>query len=350
MLILFLIGTVFLFSSQKERQELYVNAVAEKNPEVKIELLKKYEQLYGQQKDKYLKFVYFQLTETLYQLKNYEEAIKYGETALGNGDIDAINKLRIFYILALSYHSAQKDLQKSYDYAGSMIDFAKEVIERAKNSGQDEKEIEQFIEKYKTYYIAPGYRLQAMILFSREKDNPDAVKEAAQKVVDAYSEDKSESSARIVLTLADKLSKLNKFDDAAAMVEKIIDKTKPDQRAANLLGTIYYKKGDKDKAVDYFELAYRGGKKINTAMKIGQLVYKKDIDKGIRYFADAFILSNSDKESNAFKFLRELYNRKTKSLPPAEKEKGFQDIIAAAKIRLGAGGENSPQMTQIDRD
>jgi hypothetical protein len=101
---------------------------------------------------------------------------------------------------------------------------------------------------------------------------------------------------------------------------------------------LYYKKGDKDKAVNYFEYAYKAKKKIKTAMTIGQLVYKKDIDKGIQYFADAFILSNLDENSKAYQYLRELYfNKKAKNLPPAKQDKGFKEVIQAAKVRMGTG-------------
>jgi hypothetical protein len=76
---------------------------------------------------------------------------------------------------------------------------------------------------------------------------------------------------------------------------------------------------------------------MKTAMTIGQLVYKKDIDKGIQYFADAFILSNSDENSKAFQYLRELYfNKKAKDLAPAKQDKEFKEIIHAAKVRLGS--------------
>jgi hypothetical protein len=76
---------------------------------------------------------------------------------------------------------------------------------------------------------------------------------------------------------------------------------------------------------------------MKMAMTIGQLVYKKDIDKGIQYFADAFILSNSDENSKAFQYLRELYyHKKAKDLAPAKQDKEFKEIIHSAKVRLGS--------------
>lgn len=339
MMMMFLSGSILLISSPLAQQDLYIKAVSEKDPELKIQLLKQYEQLYGETGDKYLKFIYLQLAETLFQVKNYDEAIQYGEKTLASGDIAPTNRLTLFYALANSYHSSQKDLDKAYRYAGSMIELAQWVINKAKNSDlQDlEKEkLEQFIETYQKYYIASGYRLQAAVLFSRAGEDVNAVKEAAQKAVEAYKADKSENSSRLAFSLAGQLFKKNNLDDAVVIAENIFDETNPNEQFAGFLGTLYYRKGDKDKAVQYFELAYKAGRKIKTAMTIGQLVYKKDIDKGIQYFADAFILSNSDEHSKAFQYLRELfYNKKAKDLAPAQQDKGFKEIIQAAKVRLG---------------
>jgi tetratricopeptide (TPR) repeat protein len=336
---MFFSGSILLIPSPLSQQDLYIKAVSEKDPELKIQLLQQYEQLYGKTGDKYLKFIYLQLAETFFQVKNYNEAIQYGEKTLASGEIAPTNRLTLFYALANSYYTSQKDLEKAYQYADSMIELAQWVINKAKNSDlQDlEKEkLEQFIDTYKKYYIASGYRLQAKVLFSRIEDDVNVIKAAAQKAVEAYKADKSENSSRLAFSIAGQLFKKNNLDDAIGIAENIFDETNPNEQFAGFLGTLYYKKGDKDKAVQYFELAYKASRKIKTAMTIGQLVYKKDIDKGIQYFADAFILSNSDEDSKAYKYLQELYyNKKAKDLAPAKQDKGFKEIIQAAKVRLG---------------
>lgn len=339
MIMMFFSGSILLIPSPLSQQDLYIKAVSEKDPELKIQLLQQYEQLYGKTGDKYLKFIYLQLAETFFQVKNYNEAIQYGEKTLASGEIAPTNRLTLFYALANSYYTSQKDLEKAYQYADSMIELAQWVINKAKNSDlQDlEKEkLEQFIDTYKKYYIASGYRLQAKVLFSRVEDDVNVIKAAAQKAVEAYKADKSENSSRLAFSIAGQLFKKNNLDDAIGIAENIFDETNPNEQFAGFLGTLYYKKGDKDKAVQYFELAYKASRKIKTAMTIGQLVYKKDIDKGIQYFADAFILSNSDEDSKAYKYLQELYyNKKAKDLAPAKQDKGFKEIIQAAKVRLG---------------
>ncbi len=335
--IIFVVGWVFVFSALTGSRELYIQAVSEKDPEVKIQLLKKYEREYGEKKDEYIKFIYIQLADTFFKTGNYGEAIRYGEKALEYEDLAPTNKLVIFYVLACSYHASQTDLDRAYDYAGSMIDLAQWAIDKAKNSHLEKEQLEEFVETYRRYYIATGYRVQAKILFSRGKDNGGTLKEAVEKALAAYGQDKSENSAGVVFSLAGQLFAGNMLDDAAAAVENIFDENAPNERFANFLGTVYYKKGSKDKAVRYFELAYKTGRRLNTAMAIGKLVYKKDIDKGIKYFADAFVLSNFDESSNAFKYLQQLYyNQKAKNLPSGEKEKGFKEIIKEAKVRMGA--------------
>lgn len=338
-LVSFLVS-ILLMAFPGDQQDLYIKAVSEKDPGLKIQLLKQYEQLYGETGDKYLKFIYLQLAQTLFQVKNYDQVIQYGEKTLDSGEIAPTNRLPLFYALANSYHTSQKDPDKVYKYAGAMIELAQWVINKAKTSDlQDlEKEkLEQFIETYKKYYIASGYRLQAMVLFSRAEDDVNALKEAAEKAVEAYKADESESSSRLAFSIAGQLFKKNDLDDAIVVAESIFAESNPNGQIAGFLGTLYYRKGDKDKAVQYFELAYKADRKMKTAMTIGQLVYKKDVDKGIQYFADAFILSNADENSKAFQYLRELYyNKKAKDLAPAKQDKGFKEIIEAAKVRLGS--------------
>jgi len=340
MMMMFLSGSILLSASPQDQQDLYIKAVSEKDPGLKIQLLKQYEQLYGETGDKYLKFIYLQLAETLFQVKNYQEAIRYGEKTLASGEIAPTNRLTLFYTLANSYHTSQKDLEKAFQYAGSMIELAQWVIDKAKTSDLSDLEkekLDQFIETYQKYYIAPGYRLQAMVLSSRAGQDVNAVKEAAGKAVEAYKADKSENSSRLAFSLAGELFKQNNLDDAIGVAESIFDESNPNEQFAGFLGTLYYRKGDKDKAVQYFELAYKADRKMKTAITIGQLVYKKDIDKGLQYFADAFILSNSDENSKAYQYLRELYyNNKAKALAPGKQDMGFKEIIQAAKVRLGS--------------
>ena len=345
--ILFLVVTVFLFSGRKEKQDLYLKAMAEKDLNTKMTLLKQYAEMYADKDDKYLRFIYLNLADTTYKLKNYDEAIQYGETALGYAEMDASNKIRLYLSLANAFYVTRKDPDKAFHYADLLIKTCEQIIEQSRKSEQDEDQIEKFVSKYQIYYIAPAYKIQAMILFNKGKDDPGTLKNAALKAVDAYKTHKDENYSSMVFSLAANLYKKNMVDDAFAVIDQVAEDETLDKRYAEFIGSVYYKKGKKDRAIHFWEIAYQANKKVRTAMKIGQLVNKKDLDKGIKYFADAFVLSKLDKGSDAYKYLEQLYFvRKAKDKSPEEKEKEFKEIINAAKARLGIKGETEPLSAQ----
>jgi hypothetical protein len=339
--ILFLCVSLFLFPSRKDRQELYLKAVAEKNPETKLVLLQEYVQKYGNTKDKFLRFIYLNLADTSFKLKKYDETIQYGETALGFEELDPTNKLRLYFSLANSFNATKKDQTKALEYTDKIIEASKALIEQAQNSEQDQEKSKQFIANYKNYYIAPAYRLQSMIHYNNGES-----KLAADKAVEAFKIDNGEKSFKLAFSLAVNLLKKNNIDGAISTAEQVIDPEKPKFREARFLATAYLKKKNKDKAAQYYELAYKAKHKLDLAMRIGRLVHKKQPNKGLRYFADAYILSNFDKTSDAFKYLEQLYfNRIAKDKTPEEKEAGFKQVIDSAKARLGKtdGGEASEE-------
>jgi hypothetical protein len=344
--ILFLAVSVCLFSARKAQQELYLKAVAEKELTTKVELLKEYVRKYGEKKDKFLRFIYLNLADASYKLKNYDEGIQYGETALGFEELDDNNKLNLYFSLANSYYVIQKDFDKGLEYARSIVDLSTSLIKQMGESGQDQEKVDNFDKKYRTYYIAPAYRLQALILYAKGKDNAANIKQAADCALKAFdNDDGSENSAKLAFSLAVNLYKKNLLDGAIAVTEKIIDKETPKYKEVSFLASVYSKKKDRNKALLYFEKAYKSRPQADMALRIGQMVHKKDIDKGIRYFAEAYVLSKLDKGSNAYKYLEHLYfNEKAKDKSPEEKEAGFQAIVNAAKARLGIKVEE-PEVT-----
>jgi tetratricopeptide (TPR) repeat protein len=335
--ILFLGVSVCLFSARKEQQELYLKAVAEKDLPTKIELLKEYVQKYGDKKDKFLRFIYLNLADATYKQKNYDESIQYGETALGFEELDDNNKINLYFSLANSYYVTKKDFDKALEYTRNIVDISSSLIKKMGESVQEKEKVENFEKKYHTYFIAPAYRLQALIWYAKGKDNAENIKQAANCALKAFdSDDGSENSAKLAFSLAGNLYKKNLINEAIAVTEKIIDKENPKYKEVYFLASMYGKKKDKEKAILYYEKAYQSKQKADLALRIGQMVYKKNIDKGIRYFADAYILSELNKQSDAYKYLEHLYfNEKAKDKSPEEKEAGFKAIVNAAKARLG---------------
>lgn len=167
-----------------------------------------------------------------------------------------------------------------------------------------------------------------------------------QKSIAAYKLDNSAAFCRrTVLQQAVALARKNMFNEAIEAIEQVVDKENLTFDEANLLARLYYTRFsrgkaavDKDKAIECYEKAYDKKKNESMAVKIGQLLSKKDKEKAIRYFAEAFILSESNKDSDAFKYLQQLWFKdKAKDKTPEEQEAGFKEIIDAAKTRLGKG-------------
>ncbi len=329
-----LLTSLFLFGSKKE--EMWHKAITEKDLELRLQYLKEYEAEFGDKKDKFHKFLYMNLADTAFQLSKYDESIQFGEKTLTFPDINASNKLRLYLTLANSYNITKKDIDKAYHYAGLIVDLSKELISEHETTEHDQEKKEKYINNYKTFYIAPALRIQAQILYGKGKDNSVTLKEAAQKACEAFDSDKSNRSSEMVFSFAFSLYRNNLINEAINALELILDREKPEYKHSYMLANLYNRKKDKAKAAMYFEMAYNVDRKANLAMKIAQLVYKDNIDKGIQYFAEAFILLKSDKESDAYKYLEQLYfNQKAKNIPPAEQEKGFRTIINTARTRLG---------------
>jgi len=338
--ILVLVASFFSFpAANKEKEELYLKAITEKDLNTKIGLLKEYEQKYGQIKeDKTLKFIYQALADTSYRLKNYDETINYGEIALGYEDMDQSIKLNTLLFIANSFLILKKDFDKAYSNAEKMIELCDKFASQMENSGQDKAKVEQMVNVNKTAFIAPAYSIQAWALYSKDKDNPESVKLAAQKFLKAYEIDKAERTANMIFSLSVNLSQKNLLQDAIDNVEKIYNRENNPKIfiESSFLGQMYLRLKEKEKAIHYMELAYKIKPQADAAMSIGRMVNKTDPEKGIRYFSDAYILNGEDVHSDAYKYLQQLYFMVVaKDKSNDEKEKGFQQILDDAKARVG---------------
>ena len=340
-LFLFLCCSLFLLS-KNEKQDLWIKAAAEKNPEIKLQLFEQYKEQYGNSKrDKNAKFLFYNLAQTSFILKKFEKTIEYGEKGLTFEDLEDHYKVEISLWLANAYNLARRDYDKAYSYAGMVIDFGKSIKEMAEGRERAE-ELAKGVDKR---YLAPSLRIQVRILLAKGLDDTTRV-EAIEKAISAHELDPAnEFSKRTVLKESLELAKKNKINEAINAIEKVVDHENLSYGEANFLAQLYYRNysrsktdADKEKAIACYEKAYAKKKGSGMAVKIGQLVSKKDKDKAIRYFAEAYILSESDKESDAYKYLQQLWFKdKAKDKTPEEQEAGFKEILDAAKTRLGQG-------------
>jgi len=333
----FLLGVILVLISVSlladERQDLWLKAAAEKDLTLRLRYFEEFMEKYGQREDKSSKFLYFNLATTAFQLKEFTKAIGYAEKALTFDDVDGNSKIQLYLLLANSYYLTQTDIDKAYSYAGLVVEFGQSIKENTPETNRS-KQLNETLDKN---FIAPALRIQTRILYARGKDDPETMMEAAKKALDAYGFDRSQNSAELVLRFAYNISKMGKIDEAIRLVEQLPD---PSMKAYQMLANWYYKKGVKEKAVENFTRYYEGSEKnenaAKTALVIGQLLSKKDKTRAAGYFAEAYLLSNSDKESKAFKYLQQLwYNEIAKGKPREEQDSGFQEMISAARERLG---------------
>jgi predicted Zn-dependent protease len=334
--VLWLIFCFSLFMFADDKQDLWLKAAAEKDPQLRFQYFEEFLQKYGEDEGKHSKYLYFNLSQTAFQLKQYDKSIQYGEKALDYPDLEANYKLQVYLILANAFNVTKSDLDKAYHYAGLVIDFGKSVKMTTETTDRSEK-LSENIDKY---FIAPAYRIQTHILFERAKDIPGKLVEATNKAVEAYKFHKTGRNLELILSLAYRLAKFNQLDQAITVVEQLCQNEDANEKCYGMLATWYNKKGKKDKAILYFEKEYqiqtKDDKAAKTALNIGVLLSKTDKRKAIDYFAEAFLLLNSDKTSNAYKYMQQLwFNELAKGKQQEEQDQGLANIIAAAKARLG---------------
>lgn len=338
-LVVFLCGSLSLLKGS-EKQDLWIKAAAEKDPQIKLQLFEEFKAKFEDPNDKNIKFLYFNLAQTSFFLQKFEKTIEYGEHALTFVDLEDQYKLEIALWLSNAYNLARKDYDKAYSYADMVLNLAKSIKDITDGRNQSE-EVARGIDKN---FIAPSLRIQLRILCIRGITDNKKRLEVIQKSIAAHKADSSvEFAKRTVLKESVELAKAELVNEAINAIEQVVDQNDLSYDEANLLAQLYYRRysksktaDDKDKAIDYYIKAYNKNKASTMAVKIGQLLYKKDNDKAIEFFAEGYILAELDKASDAFKYLQQLwFKEKAKDRSLEEQEAGFQEIIAAAKTRLG---------------
>ena len=320
-LITLILASLSLFSDEK--QDLWKKAAAESNMEQKFNLLEEYAQKYPQ--DENSKVLYYNLTVISYQLKKYTETTKYGELAQAQEGLDNNNKLNVYLYLANAYNVSKTDFDKAIHYAEQLVQLAKTL-----------KGADQASSRYDKNYIVPGLRIQIQVWYSEGKNDAALIQKAADKAIEIYKEyDQSRRSANMILTLANRLYKLKKVNEAIKVMEQVIDPEKPNHRYLGILASWYSKAKNNEKAVEYLEKSYQVRRNVKTAYNIGKLLQSKDVDKAIKYLAEAHMMNPGNTSSEAYKLLRHLfYNVKYKGKPQEEQDSAFQQALQSAKARL----------------
>lgn len=323
-LMLIAVGSFIVLALDKEQVDSWTALVGEKDLQAKMQKLEAYYNKYGAKEDRYSMYMYVHLAQTTYLLQQYEKTIQFGEKALTYKEIDASNKLPLYLYLANAYNLTKKDLDKAYAYSEQIIELADSL--RSATQGNSAIDVN---------YTAPALRIQVQLLAAKAQDPQTALK-AFNKAMDAYKLDKSEKSANFVVKLSEHLRKIDLVADAIRGIEAI-NQDKPNADYYNMLGKWYNQIKNMPKAIECFKAAYNQKKNAQVAYNLGILLNQaQELDSALEYLAEAHLLNDEKISPEAFKLFEHLvFFEKTKGQPQPEQEKVYNEILAAAKVRLG---------------
>ena len=313
-----------------DKNDLWKRAGSEQDPEARFQLLKEYEQSFGQDQNERTKFLYMNLAIMSFQLKKYNETIQYGEKArMFKDEFKTPNKLQLFVLLANSYLVTSVDLDKAIKHANELATLATQL-----------KEGENPPPNLDRKYIAPALRIQARAYYAKGKDNPEDMKMATLKAVEAYKIHSLRDTAKLILAFANNLYNKQMYQEAADALTAILDEENPNRKHYEQLGKIYSKMGNKEQAVVFLKKAYDIGKKARTAYNIGVLMHKSKPMQAIAFLAEAVQLGG--RYSSKAKTLLEsvIWHGPYKNKPAEEKEAILKQALTEAgqRVKSNAGG------------
>jgi len=313
-----------LLALDKEQTDSWIDLVGEKDLQVKMQKLEAYFNKYGGKEDRNSMYMYLQLAFTTYQLQQYEKTIQFGEKALTYKEIENSHKLQLNLYLANAYNLTKKDLDKAYRYAEQVIEIGNSL--RTENQSNSAIDIN---------FTAPALRIQVQLLSAKTQDPQNALT-ALNKAIEAFQLDKSDKSANFVKALSEHMVKNGKLEDAIRGIE-VINQNKPNPDYFKLMGTWYARLKNNPKAIENFKASYSLKKNAQVAYNLGILLNQnQELDSALDYLAESHLLNDEKYSPEALKLLEHLvFFVKTKGQPQVEQEKVFNDILAAAKTRLG---------------
>ncbi len=238
-------------------------------------------------------------------------------------DLDPQSRLRVYLSLSNAYNLTKKDSDKAYKYADSLIELAKSMrVENKSNPTIDNN------------FVAPALRIQVQLLAAKP-ENPQNAVTAFNKSLEAYQLDKSDKSANFVLIFSERMLKSERVEDAIRGIEAV-NQNKPNADYYKLLGMWYARLKNQEKAIENLKASYQMKNNAKVAYDLGVLLNQTDIDAAMDYLAESHLLNDEKYSPEALKLLQHLVLFvKTKGQPQVEQEKAFNDIVAAAKARLG---------------
>jgi len=296
-----------------KKAELYLSAITEKKPELKMQKLEEYMEKYGKKKKYQTPTLFIHLVETAGALKKYDKVEKYAEMALANKNMSAMDKAMIKMQLANVQIYAKKDLAGAAKIADEILEFTGTV---------DSRQAERLL-------TAPALRIKIAALEARAEGEPDIVK-ALESSIRVYRIDSSARSAGFVFHFAKKLyTEYSAVQKAIEGLKVIADVPNANLDYLDQLAAWYALEGIDNEARKYLKLSYASKKSARKAYTIGKLTYIVNLEEGLRYLAEAVAMEEAPYATDARELM--LKNVQVPEPVPAEGEEVDQEALNQAR-------------------
>jgi len=325
-----IISSFYIYARKKQdKEKLYISALTEKNPELKLQKLEEYYNKFGKKKKYQTSILFIQLVETSLKLKKYDKLLNYADIALQYKKLSDAERSNIKLNKAYYYIYGKKDFKTAESLADEVIAFAKSVKDKNLN--------------------ADALRIKVIILESSSKD-VETIKKALKTSIEIYNIDHSLKSAHFVFYFSKKLyEEFTLYDEAIKALEKICTDNRAMAEHLEQLSLWYMADGFNEKALKYLIPSYMKKKNSKKAYYIGKLMCETDIEKAFQHLGEAYVLSNEPYATKAMDLLKIEYKKELKQKlnqemegeqenvkEPEEEEieGGIKKIIEEAKARL----------------
>lgn len=315
----FILGSVQLQAGKKDKDALYLAAITEQNPEIKMQKLEEYMEKYGKKKKNQTAPLFINLVETAYKLKAWDKLLSYSTMAFDSGKLSEIDQMNVKLKLAYYNMTAKKDLATAEKLADEILEFGKKL-----NNAMCDK-----------MFCAPALRIKIAIL-EAQATSSDAISKALDASFEVYKIDKSQKSADFIFYFAQKAyNELGQYDKAIAALEKICDAPNAKEEHMDKLAAWYMSDGYNDKALKYYEKSYTLTKNAQKAYLVGKLTYKNNLTKGLNYLAESFVLDEAPYSDQAKELMEEAYKEsQPEETTPEQIDEAIQQMIEDARVRL----------------
>jgi len=304
--------------SQKDNTEVelartqeYINATI-KQGEEKISALQAYIKKFPETTQKWTKLAYYSMAVEYFQVKKYDEAVKYAKQTLTMGAPGKGEEARLYLVIGNSYGVKGSPIFNTEDalkYTGQALEFAaanglKDVVEEARNlkeklSGPPPKQLtpEQKIKKYYSDFDYDGAISYFGTLGEADKNNPE--------IRETY---------------------------AGALL----------------------KKNNLDAALKEFEAMYAKDKKANYALRIGNVYEEKAkknkqfIDSAVNFYLEAGLLYQKEKNTTNGKLA--LDKAKYELFEKYDFNKKAKDYEAKVGKSKSSAQKNTQEIDRLERE